>query len=163
MLSVHACVKNELRPLIRFINRSEKHRSHADGFFWEVHLPSAFDQVTFHAVVRWPSMPLYVRSIPCYFFHEDGGLIQGAPASPSIFQFLCQRILDPYIDVFCQENGIAYTRLMNRLLFSSNRPIKAMIRKEIKNIISFSGFNVDDAETSSSDPFQTIPNETCFN
>lgn len=157
--TVHEDVKDELDPLMtpsaNQFDCVRKHIERTNRFYWKVDLSSAFDSVTFHSVACWWDLPTYVRCCPMLFFHKDGGLIQGARASPKIFQLFCQRALDPYLEEFCRKNAIVYTRFADDLLFSSRVPIEKGAQRHIRDIIRTAGFRINEKKVVLADTFTT--------
>lgn len=98
-----------------------------------------------------------------YFLSPDGGLYQGGPASPWLFEFYVRRLLD---DVFEQRpvrrkflggglipptwayiNQVTCSRYVDDLVFASSSPIGARKRQYIKRIIRQAGFAVNEQKT----------------
>lgn len=147
--TIHADVNYELKKVAVFINQFDcvgRHLEHGGRFYWKVDLKSAFDSVTYRKVmdVLWPDIPENIYRCPELFFHKDGGLIQGASASPRIFQVFCQKTLDLYLNEFCRRNRVVYTRFADDLLFSSRELLGKGFRKRVRGIIHDTGFRVNE-------------------
>ncbi len=145
--TVHMDVCTQLDRIVKFANQFncvKFHLSRSDRYFWKIDLRAAFDHVTFELMSSLKDLPDEVRHTPSLFFHENGGLIQGAPASPKLFQLFCQQGIDPIIREFCKRNALTYTRYADDLLFSSRVPIGKNARERIRRIIRESGFQVNE-------------------
>ncbi len=145
--TVHMDTNDDLGSLVTFENQFEcvrKHLKRNGRFYWKVDLASAFDSVTPHSFAGWWDLPVYIRCCPAIFFHKDGGLIQGAPASPRIFQLYCQKSLDPAINSFCARNRVVFSRFADDLLFSSNEPLGKEFRRKIRGIIKQADFRINE-------------------
>jgi hypothetical protein len=156
--TVHQDVNRELGRIITFTNQFDSVKRHLirkNRFFWKVDLKKAFDYVIFASVACLKGLPDDIWHCPQLFFHTNGGLIQGAPASPKIFQFFCQNALDPKLQEFCKRNGIVYTRFADDLLFSSGSPIRKGARENIRNIIRGAGFLVNEQKVALADTERT--------
>jgi hypothetical protein len=156
--TMHQDVKQELNPVTKFTNQFDCVKWHLvrrTRFFWKVDLKKAFDHVTFKSVASLQDLPSDIRHCPQFFFHTHGGLIQGAPASPKIFQLFCQQRLDPEIKNFCKRNDIVYTRFADDLLFSSRNEIGKSAREKIRVIIREAGFHINEKKISLADTHHT--------
>jgi hypothetical protein len=145
--TVHIDVCVELDCIVKFTNQFncvKFHLARSNRYFWKIDLRAAFDHVTFESISSLKDLPDEVRYTPSLFFHENGGLIQGAPASPKLFQLFCQQGIDPIIKEFCKRNTLFYTRYADDLLFSSKVPIGKGARERIRRIIRESGFQVNE-------------------
>ncbi len=156
--TLHQDVKQELSLITKFTNQFncvKWHLARRTRFFWKVDLKKAFDHVTVESVASLQDLPSDILHCPQLFFHERGGLIQGAPASPKIFQLFCQQRLDPEIKKFCERNNIIYTRFADDLLFSSRNEIEKGAREKIRDIIRETGFHVNEKKVSLVDNIHT--------
>jgi hypothetical protein len=139
--------KCSLNPQVRFPSQFDAVRPHlayASRWYFCIDLHRAFDQVRFERFSDVYELPDEVRHNPDCFFHVGGGLIQGAPASPHLFQYYCATRLDPAMRVFCQRSGIVFTRYVDDLLFSARTPIERGARKGIRAIVTSAGFRVQE-------------------
>lgn len=128
-------------------------------YFFSTDLISAFDQVSFQRLRK----ALFFRSIPPgwltpqdYFFHENGrgGLIQGAPSSPYLFETYCRfGGLDVELFEYCDKLGFHYSRYVDDILISSSRPLGKRIGPSIRKIVSTYGFSLSDRKTKRVDVF----------
>lgn len=73
---------------------------------------------------------------------KTGGLAQGAPASPILFNIYCAVEIDPYIRALC-VGFTYYTRYLDDLVLSSARPFPAVFRKRIREIVENAGFDIN--------------------
>jgi len=145
--TVHTDVSRELDRLVKFTNQFncvKFHLARSNRYFWKIDLRAAFDHVTFESMSSLKDLPREVWYTPSLFFHENGGLIQGAPASPKLFQLFCQQGIDPIIQEFCKRNALTYTRYADDLLFSCRVPIGKSAREKIRRIIRERGFQINE-------------------
>ncbi len=78
------------------------------------------------------------------YFHKEGGLIQGSPESPILFEHFCNETIDKELKKFSDKYNLVYTRYRDDLIFSSKkRSIGKKIRKEIRFILSAFGFETN--------------------
>jgi hypothetical protein len=78
---------------------------------------------------------------------KRGGLVQGAPASPVLFNIYAAVWLDRYLHRLFYEKGIVYTRYMDDLTISSDLPLPKRLRQDICDIIAQAGFRVHRQKT----------------
>lgn len=78
---------------------------------------------------------------------EEGGIAVGASASPDLFNIYCGVLLDSHLGKVCEGMGITYTRYLDDLTFSSNKPIGRKLRKGIRMVIKKAGFTVSENKT----------------
>jgi hypothetical protein len=74
-----------------------------------------------------------------------GGLATGFPASPFLFDFYCDRMIDPVI--LGLHPDITYTRYLDDLTISSSKPITRSVRKSIRSVVERAGFMVNHAKS----------------
>jgi hypothetical protein len=89
----------------------------------------------------------YLRS---YFFVEEemgGGLIQGAPASPDLFNLYAGHYLDRALNLLAKRYGLTYTRYLDDLLFSSPRKIGYRKRRAIRKAIREAGLAISEGKS----------------
>ena len=120
-LNQFQCVKPHLRR--RFILKLDLH--------------DAYNTVTAFAANRYAD--IYFEEHEEFFFHGNGGLIQGAPASSIIFHLYCTEMLDPIIHYYCKQHHLLVTRFVDDILISSFNPITKATQRELENIIYKSG------------------------
>ncbi len=106
-------------------------------FLLKVDIKNAFDSVTEIIANRFADVYFENQE---YFFHENGGLIQGAPSSPVIFHLYCREMLDPNLTFFCKQNRLLITRYVDDILISSHNPISKEVRFSISEIIKQANF-----------------------
>ena len=121
-------------------------------FFLKLDLKDAFDSV--NAIMAEVVLDLDFGFSWKYFFHEKGGLIQGAPASPAIFHLYCMEVLDSRIQEWCVLNNLAYSRFVDDILISSPRTSGRNLdrfgkkkRKVIRRIIKRARFQVNEQKS----------------
>jgi hypothetical protein len=86
-----------------------------------------------------------------YFVHSTGGLIQGAPASPVLFEEYANRLIgwgsvfdDPILlGGWSSLNGIHYGRYADDLVFAADRPLSKAAKKRIKKFLTDAGFRIN--------------------
>ena len=78
-----------------------------------------------------------------YYMNPQGGLHDGAPASPDLFNEYAAEYLDAPILALIEPYDICYTRYLDDLTFSSHRPIYPGLRTHIRAIIEAVGFTVN--------------------
>jgi hypothetical protein len=76
---------------------------------------------------------------------QQGGLMEGPPASPDLFNLYCAATLDRQLAELAMRYGLVYTRYVDDLTFSSRRPITRSARREIRAAIQAAGFWVNHA------------------
>jgi hypothetical protein len=84
-----------------------------------------------------------------YFMHPDGGLIQGAPASPLLFELFAQSELDRPLRFNLENFGqrVWYNRYVDDLVFATvGRPLTEAERRKIKRIIRKAGFRLNETK-----------------
>lgn len=122
-------------------------------YFFKTDLKSAFDQVTIKrlrlVLARRGILPGWM--IPqSHFFHERGrgGLIQGAPASPYLFEIYCRYGgLDRTLFEYCDQLGFYYSRYADDILISANRELGKRIGPSVRSIVGKFGFELSDKKT----------------
>ncbi|KKT58754.1 MAG: Retron-type reverse transcriptase [Candidatus Giovannonibacteria bacterium GW2011_GWA1_44_25] len=144
----HLVLKSNRLENVRFPDQFDCIRPHlSNRFFLKLDLRNAFDSVKeFDAEVM---LDLHFGLDAKYFFHQHGGLIQGAPASPILFNLYCKEILDKPLVRYCRKSRITYTRYFDDLLFSSQGYtgwLKARSRG-IRDIIKKSGLRINEKKT----------------
>lgn len=60
-----------------------------------------------------------------------GGLPQGAPASPYLFNIYCAKLLDEPLGALCSSAGLTYSRYGDDLVFSGDHTVSRRTRKRI--------------------------------
>ena len=66
---------------------------------------------------------------------ETPGLVMGGGSSPDLFNYYCEYMIDRFLREFTSKNAITYTRYIDDLLFSSDKPIGRKKRQAIREII----------------------------
>src|SRR5665213_2186769 len=105
---------------------SNVQRHRANRHFFQLDLADAYGQVHLPTLavklseLGLPESPQenHSRLQESFTPPEGGGLAQGGPASPMLFNIYCLD-LDAELGVFCQEQGITYSRYLDDLTFSS--------------------------------------------
>ena len=114
-------------------------------FFLKIDLRDAYDSVSaFDAEVI---LDLPFGDDWVYFFHQNGGLIQGAPASPALFNLYCCETLDRHLEEYSYVNCLTYTRYVDDLFFSSQGRIGKKRRWAIRDAVRKGGFLVNEKKT----------------
>ena len=87
----------------------------------------------------------------------EGKLPAGAPTSPVLSNFVCLE-LDARLRIFCQENGLRFTRYADDLTFSSDNIISNDNILDIILLIKKSGFSINEKKlrVQSSNRKQTV-------
>lgn len=88
----------------------------------------------------FPDKIAAILSLLCTY---EGFLPAGSPASPVISNFICLG-LDERIKAFCSDKDLNYSRYADDLSFSSNQRISEEQIASLKQIISESGFTVNE-------------------
>lgn len=73
-----------------------------------------------------------------------GGVAQGAPASPDLFNIYCTLLIDHALGVLCEEEKLTYTRYLDDITISGRRPIRLELRRKVRGIIQAAGFQIKD-------------------
>lgn len=109
-------------------------------FFVKVDIRDAFGSLNvtttknaLQSVVTW-------KGTERFFFHKEGGIIQGANASPLIFELFCNITIDQELAEYCDKRGVTYTRYVDDLIFSSHKLIPKSMRKVFRKILRKHGF-----------------------
>lgn len=122
-------------------------------YFYLLDLKSAFEHVSpvkLAVALRFIE-PALAELMPMTQFLKDfcmhpkrGGLVQGAPASPALFNAYAAVWIDRFIQQLCMRyKGLKYTRFIDDLTISSTQPIPRRVRKEIRDIIARAGFMIN--------------------
>lgn len=155
--AVHARFMRQVEehPL-HFIDAGKGVMSHIQKehrYFFSTDLVSAFDHVTakrLTGALAWRGIRLGWLTPREYFFHEmgSGGLIQGAPSSPYLFETYCRfGGLDRDLMEYCDKLGFHYTRYIDDILISSSRPLGRRIGPKVRTIVDKYGFSLSDRKT----------------
>lgn len=129
------------------------HVKRGNRYFFKTDLESAFDQVTaerLRAAFNHRSIPIGWLTPRQLFFHESGrgGLIQGAPNSPYLFETYCKYGgLDRALWKYCDQLGFYYSRYVDDILISSPRELGRRIGPSIRRIVAEFGFGLNDKKT----------------
>lgn len=130
-----------------------RHIKRGHRFYLKTDLSSAFDQVTYERIttaLEWREIQPEWIDPRKFFFHEDGtgGLIQGAPSSPYLFETYCRfGGLDRLLSEYCDKLGFHYTRYVDDILISAVRPLGGRIGPSIRKIVGQFGFVLSDKKT----------------
>lgn len=108
-----------------------------------------FGSITFQMVIShaFPSqyfprrIGVLLTNLCCY----EGRLPQGAPTSPVISNII-MRPFDDYMNTYCGERGIAYSRYCDDMSFSGDFAPIPLIEK-VKNYLMAMGFSLNDSKT----------------
>lgn len=82
---------------------------------------------------------------------EEGGITVGATASPDLFNIYCAVLLDLKLHQFCEVFDITYTRYLDDLTFSSNKPFGRKKRRYIRRVIQEARFPISEHKTHNCD------------
>lgn len=146
IINLHEEVKVLLGD-VRFLSMSDCVRPHLKNrFFLKLDIEDAFGSVDLALLTLTTSMDFdfEIGLDGKYFFHKEGGLIQGAPASPKLFQVFCERNLDNKMLAYCEYNNLVYTRYVDDIFISSPKSFKSRKRKSIRNVLEKVGFSVNE-------------------
>lgn len=122
-------------------------------YFFSTDLASAFDHVTAERLggaLTWRGISLRWLIPRQHFFHEmgSGGLIQGAPSSPYLFETYCRFCgLDRDLAEYCDKLGFHYTRYIDDILISSSRTLGRRVGPTVSKIVERYGFTLSDRKT----------------
>lgn len=72
-----------------------------------------------------------------------GGLPQGAPASPHLFNLYCAKLLDEPLSKICRGAGLTYSRYGDDLVFSGEHTVSRRTRQKIAAAIKQAGFEAN--------------------
>lgn len=75
------------------------------------------------------------------FCAGDEGLAVGAPASPLLFNIYCAEAVDLSIRALL-DTETTYTRYLDDITISSDRPLPRVLRRRIRNVLSAAGFSI---------------------
>ncbi len=146
IINLHEEVKALLGD-VRFLSMNDCVRPHLKNrFFLRLDIKDAFGSVDVSLLTLTTSMDFdfEIGQDQVYFYHKEGGLIQGAPASPLLFQIFCERNLDNKMLEYCEYNRLTYTRYADDILISSPKSFGSRKRKSIRNILEKVGFSVNE-------------------
>jgi hypothetical protein len=150
---LHAQVKAHPLTFADPLPEVRQHLERGHRYFLKTDLSSAFDHVTaerLRAALKHRGINPGWLSPLQYFFHEmgRGGLIQGAPASPYLFETYCRYGgLDRDLGEYCDKLGFCYTRYVDDILISSHRPIGKRVGPSVRRIVGAYGFALSDKKT----------------
>lgn len=123
----------------RFVYLTDIHRAYPSVDGWR--LAATLIQVDRRLAGHKDSVHEFLER---YCLTEGGGLITGAPASPDLFNLYLGLALDPSLGEFARAYGLAYSRYLDDLIFSSRRlPIGETKRRLIRTFIEAAGFQVN--------------------
>lgn len=152
-----ACVT--CRPGSSFVENAEAHSD--NRFFYGVDLVRAYHGVPLRELVKLllrldrrlcmqPGSSYRTREQEVYSFFrrycEDwrqGGLMEGVPASPDLFNLYCAGAMDRRLQEIARRFQLAYTRYLDDLTFSSTQRIPDIAKQEIRAAITSAGFWVN--------------------
>ncbi len=144
-----------------FFDNVQRHAKPESRYFYCVDLVRAYHGVNWHRLVgilASADRRLYVQPgasrrgrereifnfLKLFCFDEkQGGLMEGPPASPDLFNLYCAALLDRQIGEIATRHGLTYTRYVDDLTFSAAHPISEEVRKEIRAAIKAAGFWVN--------------------
>lgn len=93
-----------------------------------------------------------------YCAGPNGGLAVGAPASPALFDLYCAHSIDFKIRGCIEMSDTVYTRYLDDLTISSNRPIPSILRQRIRAVVTDAGFSINHRKSSVRDrEFARVP------
>jgi|GEM_PF-3505115 len=116
-------------------------------YYLKLDLAKAFDAVDPFCCMVALDLPEDVERFWKYYFHRDGGLIQGAPMSTILFHLYMQEVVDTPLDVYAHTHGLTYTRYVDDLLFSSCHKIRPDVIGELTTVLRLMGFAVNRRKT----------------
>lgn len=142
------------------LDHVSKHLKNKSRFFLKVDISDAYGNVNIDLLIEL----LKKRGIQInederrMFFHPNGGLIQGAPASPRLFNFYCEECgLDTEMRewVTSGTNDFVYTRFMDDIIISTrSRPFGRRILGKIREKLSPFNFHLNELKSQKVDSFQ---------
>lgn len=131
---------------VKMLNQFQCVRPHlSKRFFLKIDIEDAFGSLSRADV----ESVLHIHFEHCeqFFFHKEGGLIQGAKASPWIWHLYCLSLFDMDMYLRCKRNKLAYTRYCDDILISSHQRIPKKLRKELYTIIRDTGLKIKEKKT----------------
>jgi len=78
-----------------------------------------------------------------YFFDERWGLVPGGPASQDLFNLYAGALVDLPIGSIVEEQKVVFTRYIDDLTFSSMEPIPDQVRRDVRDPILRTGFQIN--------------------
>lgn len=133
-------------PKIRMLNSIKCAKQHLGRrFLLKIDLEDAFGSVDHEDVRR--VLGLNFGQLKEFFFHKEGGLIQGALVSPWIFHLYCLKLIDYALYYYCRKNKFVITRYCDDILISSHARITKAQRKGIYKIIRDAGLRINEKKT----------------
>ena len=130
---------------IDYPNQFDSVKKHlSNRFFLKLDIKDAFGSVTQEMI---ESRIHVFGKLGRYFFHANGGLIVGAPASSALFHLYCLEELDKTFDEMCVLSGMKYSRYCDDILISSPKRIVSRERKVIRALIRISGFSINERKS----------------
>jgi hypothetical protein len=134
--ALHERVKEQFNNIVTFTTIEDCLKTILQyEFIVEVDIKDAFGSVDvtyarslFEGVVQWSGEP-------AYFFHRENGLIQGANASPLLFELYCNLTIDKELVEYCAKRDIGYVRYVDNLFFLSHKPMPKSMRKVFRKIV----------------------------
>lgn len=90
---------------------------------------------------RWPP-EITSAWLQAWCFLPQGGVITGAASAPLLFNIYTAVEFDQRIGKWLREEGLTYSRYMDDLTFSSQRPITKYQRRHIRYVLAEAGFEV---------------------
>lgn len=92
------------------------------------------------------------RFLENYHIAPEGGLYQGAPSSPALFELYAWAFLERPIQTWynlgkwCRWNDVVYTRYVDDLTFSSKNRIGRGTRRRIRKFLRNAGFTINNGK-----------------
>lgn len=123
-------------------------------FFLKVDLADAFGSIDSFGAGVVLNLPTLAEEYYKHFFHEQGGLIQGAPCSPLLFNLYFQATAEPDLQKWATQHGFTWTRYVDDMLFSRNKFIESDILQSLKKLLSRHGFVIRKTKTRLADSFR---------
>jgi hypothetical protein len=131
--------------VIEYPNQFDVVQKHLKNrFFLKLDIQDAFGSVTQEKVEK--ILDISFEKWAPYFFHKNGGLIQGAPASSALFYLSCGP-MDAAMENACTMLGLTYSRYCDDILISSKQRLRENTRKMVRGVIRSVGFTVKEKKS----------------
>ena len=122
-----------------------KHKG--NRFFLRVDIKNAFASVRVFPALSALDLPPGVEEFHYFFFHQDGGLIEGAPCSPLLFNLYFQTTVENELASWAKERNLTWSRYVDDILFSGNKFIHKKELGSLTRLLARHGFVLNRRKT----------------